>query len=90
MEIQQRQKFQKRKARKELPLVFTRTNFLILGAGVCILLLGNIAMAQMPVFGAMPLVVAPILLVLGYCVVIPVAIMYRKKDVPTQQDPQKQ
>ncbi len=90
MEIQQRQKLQKRKTRKELPLAFSSRNFLILGAGVLILLLGNIALAQMPVFGAMPLVVAPILLVLGYCVVVPVAIMYRKKDVSTPQDPQKQ
>ncbi len=89
MEIRQKTKLQKRKLRKELPLAFTRTNFLILGAGVLLLILGNIALAQMPVFSAMPLVVAPILLVIGYCVVIPVAIMIRKKDVASPQEPPK-
>ena len=90
MEIQQRSKLQKRKLRKELPLAFTRTNFIILGAGVLTLLLGNIALAQMPVFGAMPLVVSPILLILGYCIVIPIAIMYRKKEIPPTQELPKQ
>jgi fatty acid desaturase len=87
MVINQRSKFQKKRARKELPLAFTKTNFMLLAAGILLLLLGNIALAQMPVFGTMPLIVAPILLVVGYCIVIPVAIFYRKKDVPPQQEP---
>ena len=87
MEIRQRSKFQKKKGRKELPLAFTKTNYLLLTAGVLLLFLGNIALAQMPVMSAIPLIVAPILLVVGYCVVIPVAIFYRKKEIPAPQEP---
>ncbi len=87
MEINQRLKFRKKKSRKELPLAFTKTNYLLLVAGVLLLLLGDIALAQMPVFSAIPLVVAPILLVIGYCIIIPIAIFYRKKEIPTQQEP---
>lgn len=87
MEVNQRLKFQKKKGRKGLPLAFTKINFLLLGGGVLLLFLGNIALAQMPVFGTMPLVIAPILLVIGYCIVIPVAIFYRKKEIPPQQEP---
>ncbi|MGD0339335.1 MAG: hypothetical protein ABSB78_11150 [Bacteroidota bacterium] len=87
MEIKQRSKFQKKKSRKELPLAFTKTNYLLLVAGVLLLLIGNIALAQMPVFSAIPLVVAPILLVIGYCIIIPIAIFYRKKEIPAQQEP---
>jgi len=87
MEIKQRSRFTKKKARKELPLAFTKTNFLLLTAGVLLLIIGNYALAQMPVMGTVPLVIAPVLLVIGYCVVIPVAIFYRKKGIPTQQEP---
>ncbi len=88
MDPNQKLRFQKKKSRKELPLAFTTTNFLMLAAGVLVLVLGNVAMAQMPVFGTWPLVVAPILLILGYCVVIPIAIFYRKKENQTAEPPQ--
>jgi len=63
-------------------LPFTRTNYRILGVGLLLIVLGYVALAQPPWDGTMALVVAPILLVLGYCVVIPVGILYRKKAVP--------
>ena len=61
-----------------LPL--ERENFIIMGVGLIIIILGYIALSENKVEGFMPLVVAPILLVLGYCVIIPFGIMYRKKD----------
>jgi len=58
---------------------FTKLNYQILGAGILCLILGYIALAQDPWDGTMPLVVAPILLMLGYCVIIPIGILFRKK-----------
>ncbi len=72
-------------------LPFNKMNYRILGAGLLSIVLGYIALAQPPWDGTMPLVVAPILLVLGYCVLIPLGILYRKKAVqePQQIPPQK-
>lgn len=58
---------------------FTKLNYQILGAGILCLILGYVALAQDPWDGTMPLVVAPILLMLGYCVIIPIGILFRKK-----------
>jgi hypothetical protein len=58
---------------------FTKTNYLILGVGILSIVLGYIALSQDPWDGNMPLVVAPILLVVGYCVLVPLGILFRKK-----------
>ncbi|MFN0157699.1 MAG: hypothetical protein ACKVRP_06465 [Bacteroidota bacterium] len=55
-----------------------RDNFVILGVGVLLILLGYLAMNEGSVEGFLPLYAAPILLVLGYCVVIPLGILYKK------------
>jgi hypothetical protein len=60
-------------------LPFTKLNYQILGTGLLSIVLGYIALAQEPWDGTMPLVVAPILLVLGYCVLIPVGILAHKR-----------
>ncbi len=59
-------------------LPFTKSNYQILSAGILCIILGYVALAQDPWNGTMPLVVAPILLVLGYCVMIPIGILFRK------------
>jgi len=48
-------------------------------------ILGYVALGMDPWDGVMALTVAPILLVIGYCVIIPVGIIYRKKkgEVPS-------
>lgn len=60
-------------------LPFTKLNYLILSSGILSIVLGYIALGQDPWDGTMPLVVAPILLVLGYCVLVPIGILIRKK-----------
>jgi hypothetical protein len=62
-------------------LPFTKINYQILAGAVICLVLGYIALAQDPWDGTMPLIVAPILLVTGYCVLIPLGILFKKKDV---------
>jgi hypothetical protein len=60
-------------------LPFNKMNYQILGAGILAIILGYVALAQEPWNGTMPLVVAPILLVLGYCVLVPIGILYHRK-----------
>ncbi len=60
-------------------LPFTRSNYQILAVGLVVIVLGYIALGRQPWDGTLPLVVAPILLVLGYCVIIPLGILYRSK-----------
>ena len=63
-----------------MALPFTKRNYQILGLGLVVIILGYVALSQSPWDGTMPLVVAPILLVLGYCVIIPLGILYREKS----------
>lgn len=60
-----------------LPL--TKANYQILGAGLLVIALGYVALGQQPWDGFMALTAAPVLLVLGYCVIVPLGILYRKK-----------
>ena len=57
-------------------LPFTKMNYYIFLAGLLVIILGYITLGQ----GSMTL--APFLLVLGYCVIMPVGILYRGKDKP--------
>ena len=70
-------------------LPFTKTNYQILGAGLLFIILGYVALAQPPWDSAMALDVAPVLLVIGYCVLIPVGILFRRKPAgETKPTPQ--
>jgi|SRR3990172_10434884 len=60
-------------------LPFTKTNYVILAVGLLVIALGYVALSREPWDGTLPLVVSPILLVMGYCVIIPFGILYRSK-----------
>ncbi len=60
-------------------LPFTRLNYWLFALGVGVIVVGYFALAQPPVDGFISLTVAPILLVIGYCIIIPLAILYQKK-----------
>jgi hypothetical protein len=75
----------------ETPLGFTSKNYLLFGAGLVLIVLGFIFLTS-PVFGGgfpfihpfkggvdgwLTMNLAPVLLVLGYCVVIPTAIIIK-------------
>jgi hypothetical protein len=68
----------RRRTTREEHLPLGRENFIILGIGLAVIILGYLAMLEGSVEGFLPLVLAPILLVLGYCILIPFGIMYRK------------
>jgi len=69
---------QKHRSLVNEPLPLGRENYYILGAGILVIVAGYLAMLEGSVEGFLPLVLSPILLVSGYCVVIPIGIMYRK------------
>jgi hypothetical protein len=60
---------------KQFQMPFDRKNIMIILAGVAIVALGYLVMYMSPTMSDMALTVAPILLVLGYCVIIPFGIM---------------
>ncbi len=72
-----KRKVRGRKAERGLP--FTGRNYLWLGIGLGSIILGYISLAQGPVNSFWSLTLAPILLVLGYCVLIPVGILLKNK-----------
>jgi hypothetical protein len=57
---------------------FRKKNYLAFLVGLGVLGVGYICLAQPPVNGFLSLTLAPILLVLGYCVIFPYAIMTRE------------
>jgi hypothetical protein len=82
--FQDKGKFRKRKLKKEATLPFTKVNYYIIAVGIGLVILGFISMSQGSVEGTLPLVVAPILLVIGYCVILPIGILYKKKELQSE------
>ena len=69
---------------KSLPSPFNmyweRTNYLLFGLGMFLIILGFYFMGQGEWDSSSSLVVSPILLFLGFVVVMPVSILYRKRS----------
>lgn len=59
---------------------FGKTNYLIFGIGIIVILIGYLIMLAGGTSSYLSLRLAPMVLVLGYCVVIPVAILYKPKQ----------
>jgi hypothetical protein len=62
----------------ELP--FGRRNWILFGASLAIIALGYVLLSIPPADGFLSLTAAPILLVSGYCVVLPAAILARDSE----------
>jgi hypothetical protein len=60
----------------QLPL--GQDNFRIIFLGILVIVGGYVAMLEGSVEGFLPLVLAPILLLIGYCVIVPFGILYRR------------
>lgn len=75
-----KKKEQRRKVLKSEQMPLGRENFTILGVGLAVIVAGYLAMLFGGIEGFLALVVSPILLLVGYCVVIPVGILYRKRE----------
>ena len=58
---------------------FSQENYIIFMIGILVIILGFIFLAQGPADSVSSLTIAPILLVLSYCIIIPISIIYKKK-----------
>jgi hypothetical protein len=70
-----------KKTQEHLHISLTKKNYSIIATGIVLIIIGYILMNENSVDGFMPTVIAPILLFIGYCVVIPVGILL--KDNPS-------
>ncbi len=84
-----RKDLQRRRIGKDEILPLGKENFRIIGIGLLVIVVGYLAMLEGSVEGFLPLVLAPILLVAGYCVIVPLGIMYRKKEQAASDTPPK-
>jgi hypothetical protein len=80
-----KKKGQRQKGFSDGHIPFARENYVIMGIGIAVVVAGYLAMLEGSIEGFLPLVVSPILLVIGYCVVVPFGILYRK-SVPGTND----
>ncbi len=72
------ERHKKSKIQAEMP--FNRTNYIIVIAGAALVIATFILLATNDtVYGFIPLDVVPILLFIGYLVIVPIGIMYRGK-----------
>ena len=78
-ESKEKERLARRKVKKVESLPLEPINYKILIAGVVVILVGYFALGTDPWDGFIALTVAPILLLIGYCVLIPAGIMYRAK-----------
>ncbi|MDH4223362.1 MAG: hypothetical protein OEV55_07485 [candidate division Zixibacteria bacterium] len=69
----EKQKTKAVKPKEKGPLPFTRRNWTWMGIGILVIIIGFVALSM----GSTTL--APILLVLGYCVIIPISILLGEK-----------
>lgn len=68
-----------KKTKRDESLSLEPINYQIILAGFAIIVAGYFALSAQPWDNPIALNVAPILLVLGYCVVIPIGILFRRK-----------
>ena len=65
--------------------IFSSVNFRLLGICVVLLIIGYIFLGQGPVYNPMSWSIAPIILVAVYCILLPVTILYKKKENNTDK-----
>ncbi|MCY4353098.1 MAG: hypothetical protein OXC45_08330 [Gemmatimonadetes bacterium] len=69
---------QRPKPRPKLP--YSKRNMWLFALGLAAIALGYVFLSLPPVDGFMSLTLAPLLLVLGYCVLLPIAVLSGKEE----------
>lgn len=68
------------KKKQDLPILpFDRDNWRLIFIGIAVIAVGYLFLRTPPADSFASLTIAPILLVAGYCVILPIAILKRKK-----------
>jgi len=74
------------KKHKAVFLDLTARNYQLFGIGTLVIIVGYVFFSKGPADSFWSLSLAPVLLVIGYCVLVPLAIFWRsKKDKEAQQ-----
>jgi hypothetical protein len=76
-----KKKPQRQKGFNEGSIPFAKENYVIMGIGIAVIVAGYLSMLEGSIEGFLPLVVSPILLVIGYCVIIPLGILYKRSSL---------
>ena len=58
----------------------SKTNYILFGIGLYLIILGYILMGKGEVYSFQSLTLAPIMLFIGYIIVIPASLIYRDKN----------
>ncbi|MBC8214661.1 MAG: DUF3098 domain-containing protein [Candidatus Marinimicrobia bacterium] len=58
---------------------FTKVNYLLFGIGILTIIIGYIVMITGETTSFQSVKLAPVILVVGYCVIIPTSILYKSK-----------
>ncbi len=73
----------KKKTNKQKPFVSNltlgKTNYILFGVGLLLIVLGYFVMAKGDTYSFQSLSIAPIMLLIGYLVIIPASILYKKR-----------
>ena len=59
--------------------IFGKTNKILFGVAIGTIMTGFYLLGEGPADNPLSLTYAPILMVIGFCILVPVAIMYREK-----------
>ena len=78
-QIQKERATMKRKIKRQDILLLEPINYKIILIGLAVIIAGYFALSASPWDNPIALNLAPILLVIGYCVIIPLGILYRRK-----------
>jgi cytochrome bd-type quinol oxidase subunit 2 len=84
MAVKRKQKTEKRILESPFKDYWDKNNYIIFGVGLAVLLLGFYLMAQAPWDNPVSLSISPIVLLIAYLVIFPLAIFYRKKQKSEQ------
>jgi len=67
------------KKKKTFFLSLTKANYILFGIAVAVLFIGYIFLSKGPANSTSSLTIAPLLLLFGYCILVPLSIFWKTK-----------
>jgi hypothetical protein len=84
--VKSRRTERQRRSKIQLEMPLSKTNYAIIIGGALLIIVTYIILAtNNTVYGFIPLDLVPVLLFIGYIVVVPIGIMYRGRKKPAEQ-----
>ena len=70
--------------------ILSKRNILLVVLSIATILIGYVCLASGTADGPLSLKIAPVLLVIGYCVLVPIAFLLKAKKGPEESNKKKQ